>query len=608
MKTDKARELGLIDFLGKIKNDADNVRQPYLVEAEEQMAFYMNYAHQPLPPGLEWMSGELLADSFMLIESWLPSTAGTVLGGRSFIVNSNDLLGESVQLALQKLLEVLRRRSEFDLKTVNAMRMLGICGHQFQKNIWLTQWGERMVPIFSDPQMDANGQPVGPKMMVGHEQRRHKVFNGPFTTYPDLRNVWKSTGTDFMGRPLAWIEQLPMNLDFMREANREYRAETGVDLYKNLDELDYGSGGKRWSSNWNNGFTVQPNRALTTDNSFTALVSGMSDDQLAGSGSVLIDQNWVHVPFDMYRYGDTQYRLIVTCNGHVLRDVPAPTPDMRGPYRDVKLIEVAGEPYGRSPLRWAIGEIEQRSELRNLRLAEAWLNIMKVHVANKNADFDQNDFVTTPGAVWFYNATDMRPQDAISELKRTPVLPDAWREDQFMEQHIDRVVGSTPHMQGEGLGSRATMGEAILTDQRAGSRNDLLGRMVAWQAERGAMMDYLDLFRTFADEPVKIQISGEDGDIPVDVLAEDMDFGFSVDVNAQDFGLMNAQQLQALQSAIGMFFQMPETAVQLDPRKVVGEFLHRTGAPDVRRPRAEADAMLQGMAQQQAAMAQQSAA
>jgi len=48
--------------------------------------------------------------------------------------------------------------------------------------------------------------------------------------------------------------------------------------------------------------------------------------------------------------------------------------------------------------------------------------------------------------------------------------------------------------------------------------------------------------------------------------------------------------------------QNPEYAVQLDPREVVQEVLDLTGATDVRRPQAEAEAIMeQMMAQQQAA-------
>jgi len=596
----------LLDFVGTIKHDADQVRNPYLRESEEQLSFYMNYVEQPLPPGLEWMSGELLADSFMLIESWLPSTAASVLGGRSFVVNSYDVMGERVQMALQKLLEVMRRNSEFDIRTINAMRMLGITGHAFQKNIWVTQWGERMAPVFSDPQLDAEGNPVGPRMIVDHETRRVKVYDAPLTFYPSLQEVWKSPAVDAFGKPLHWIERMPQNLDWMRQVNDDYREETGTDFYKHLDELSYGDRGGEWDTADNRGFSPKPHAAISDDTTNTSWASGLSDEQLAGSYSVMIDHNWVQVPERIKSYDDTQGRLVVTCNGKILRDVPAPSPNHRSPIRDIKLIEVANEPYGRSPLRWVIGEVEARSELRNVRLAEAWLNVMKVHVANRNANFDQNDLVTTPGAVWMYDNDQMRPQDAITELKRTPQLPDIWREDAFMEQHIDRVMGSTPHMQGEGLGSRATLGEAYLTDQRAGSRNDLMGRMVAYSAERSAMMDYLDLFRTFAEDPVRIQMDGEEGTIPVDIMAEDMDFEFSIDINADDFGLLNMQMLQALQQGLGLFWQNPETAMQLDPRKVVSEYAHRAGMGDVLRPKQEAEAILEGMAQaqQQAATAE----
>ena len=588
-KTDQARDLNLLDYFGRVRADADDVRSEYLVEAEENLAFYMNYVNQPLPPGLEWMNSELLSDCFILAESVLPALANGALGNSKTRIRSNNLIGRNAS------------SSALDFKTADAFRMLVIQGHLWQKNFYLIQYGERLVPVFSNPRLDAEGQPVEVARRTGEEIRRHKVYDGPYTQYPHLQNVWASPQVDWQGTPLVVIEQMPMNLDYMREFNKQYHADTGERFYRNLDEIAGNHSEQSYSTAQNRGFTPTPSGAISSRSSNAALASGMSDTSLVGSGTVMIEQNWGYVPRSVYEYDDTQYRLVITCQGKVLRDVKAPTPDLRSPYRPIKMINVADEPYGRSPMRWIINEVQMRSEMRNLRLAETWLNILKPQVARRDANWDQNDGLAVPGSVWMYDGP-YNPNEVIGELKRSPVLQDVWREDSFAEQHMERAMSSTPHMQGQGLGQRATGMEAVLTDRRAGGRIDLTARLVSWQSERGALYDYLDLYRTFNEEPMIVQISGEDGAIPVQVLAEEIDFDVDIDIETEDFGPLTQNKLNAFQQSIGMFMQNPEYAVQLDPREVVQEVLDLTGATDVRRPQAEAEAIMeQMMAQQQAA-------
>ena len=609
MRTDQATDHALLEFFQQIEADAEQIRSPFLSERDECMAFYMNYVSQPIPDGLEWMSPEMLADAFMLVESWLPGTVGTTLGGSSFVVNSDTMQGYQVQQAIERSIRQMRRKSEFDLRTVDAMRMLGIGGHLHQKNVWVEAYGDKRTAVFSDPTFDANGQQVSAGNLVDFRYEKGKTFAGPMTFYPDPQNVWKSAATDVTGRPLAYVERMEMNLDHMVQFDKSYREETGEPFYRNLDKLSAFRGRKDvWDGSVNRGFGKLNNAGYSGKTRMTdrELTSGLSEEILGGTDAVFIKHGWARVPERIKRYNDTQYRLVVYGPGPViLRDVPAPSSDLRAPMREIFLMRVGNEPYGRSPLRWTLGEVEQRSQMRTLRLAESWLNIVKPRVANRNANWDHNDFINKPGAIWFYDHDTLTPQQAIGDLPRSPMLPEVYREDALMENHINRVFGSTPSMQGEGLGSRATKFEAQLVDVRAGSRSDLTGRMVAWQAERGAMKDYFDLFRTFGEDPIMVQVDGEQGSIPVKVLAQEIDFGVDIDINAEEFGMMNEQILAGMVQALGLFYSVPELASQLDPRKVVSRYMHRTGVDDIMRSRDEADQMMQ---MQMMAQAQQASA
>jgi hypothetical protein len=566
------------------------------------LSFYMNQRSMPLPQGLEWMSGDLLADSFLLVESLVPSIAQSIFGGKSVSINAYTLAGSQVNKALDKGLYRLRRRANFEYNSIAAMRMACILGHQMQKNIWVTEWGHKRIPIISNPRRNAYGEVV-PGRVVDHELRRVKVFDGPRTFYPDNEKVWKSPETDMMGRPLVVIEEVTLDLDYMISVNDEYETEYGEPFYRNLQMLkdDHHSFLARSNSpGANAGFPMADRRRSATEQ---AAWQGRSN--LEGSNVVTMKWGYARVPEHVRDYRDQpQERLVVfTADGLILRDVPSPTYNMTSPFRDIKFMQVANEPYGRSPLYWALSEVEQRSELRNLRLAEAWLNIFQTRVMNRNANFDQNDNGIIPGGIMMYDADEsVLPKDVVGNLPRQPILQEIYREDAIADDHINRVMGSTPNMQGEGLGSRATLGEARLVDARAGGRVDLIGRQLAHSFELGAGEDYLGMFAAFSDDPLEVQIDGEEASFPVQIFAEEIDFEYDVEINAGEWGILNGQSLGALREAFGLVMANPEAVFEVDTRAAISAFQHRTGMDNILKPRQQAEN--ERMAAQQMQMAQ----
>jgi hypothetical protein len=207
LRTQTADELAVVQWFLKQEHDADVMRNPYLEDQEMLLSFYMNHRQQPLPHGLEWMSGDLLADTFLLVESVIPGVAQSAFGGKSVSVNAYTLAGTQVNKALDKGLYRLRRRAQFEMNAIPSVRMASIGGHQIQENIWVTEWGHKRIPILSNPRRNAFGEIV-PGAVVDHDIRPVKVFNGPRTYYPDTAKVWKSPACDMLGNPLVWIKEI----------------------------------------------------------------------------------------------------------------------------------------------------------------------------------------------------------------------------------------------------------------------------------------------------------------------------------------------------------------------------------------------------------------
>ena len=593
LRSDSANDLAVIEWMLAEKDSADILRQPYLDLQQELLSFYMNYRKQPLPQGLEWMSGDLLADSFMLVESMLPSIAGNVLDGKSVTVNAYTMAGTQINMALDKALYRLRRVAAFEKTTIPSIRMAGIFGHQFQKNIWVTEWGNRRFPIFSNPQYNAHGEKISSGRLVDYEHRVVKKFDGPRTYYPDTARVWKSAATNALGDALFWCEEVTNNLDYMHMVNDDYKAVHGEPFYDNLDTFTHGGDVTQLSRSphytGNAGYNVSSRQRTATEQA-----SGLSTIHLEGHNAVVMYQGYATVPKhirDYSRMGEPQERLVVfTPDGVKLRDVPMPTWNMSAPLHDIMFMQVANEPFGRTPLWWTLGETEQRSENRNLRLAEAKLNIFQTRIANRNANFDQNDFVNQPGGVWMYDHDTLTPQQAITALPRQPVMQEIYREDALAEDHMNRVFGSTPNMQGSGLGSRATLGEAQLVDSRAGGRADLISKQLAWQYELNAGRDYLGMFAAFSEEPLEVQVDGEEASFPVQIFSDEIDFDYDVEINAGEYGVMNGQSLMALREAFGLIMANPDTMHEIDPRKGISAYQHRSGMDNILRPQVEAQA------------------
>lgn len=578
----------LFDLWRARKIQSDGLRKFYEPEWRESISFYMNMLGMEMPAGAEWMRGELLPEFYIAVETVLPQLITRLYENpRSFSIEAPALTGTRTQRMIEKGVRQQRDRAQFVQRSIPHIRTGLIQGHMVIKNYWLREVGQRMVPVFGNPKLNEQGELI-PGDLLEHQIVDVMDYDGPWTDFCDLHKVWKSPATDWQGRPLWLLEEIPYDVDYMRYMQRRFQQTTGENLYneKALDSL-FASQSFRSQGERGTGAPTGMVSVDAWDRSTASASSGISDQALAGTNSVRLMQCWGYVPpkgAGGRGYDDTQWRMqLFTPDGLLLRDEPSPTPDLKPPHRDIFFGRVGHEPYGRSPMRWTMTEIEQMSELRNLRLAEVWINILGTYIAARGVDWDEGDLIKYPGGVWMYDdPLNRTPDQVIQRLQKNVVLPEAYHEVADMADRIQRTSSADLNSQGMAYGGRTPATEIVNISQKHGARIDLAGALLAWQFEQVTMQDYFELDKVYLERPITVELDNETGQ-KVTITAQDLDFDAHISVDAGTFGSMNAMQLDALTKGLGMVMSDPEAAMHLDKRQVIEELFYRLGSQNINR-------------------------
>lgn len=582
--TDSVRAHRMFDLWMARKTEAEQVRQFYSPYWDEAIDFFMNYPTMEMPPGAEWMHATLLPEFFSATEGLVAQYARHVFDNpRSFSVEAPTLQGRGVQRQVEAMLRAQRRASSFVERSMYAVRMGFIQGHIIQKNTFLRQMETKWLPLWSNPQIAADGSEIPPRIL-GHEPILDYCHNGPWTDYPDLQRIWKSPATDWKGQPLWWIESLPYDISLMHEQNRNFYEHTGEHLYRQaaLKNLTSAHSFARVKASAGAAASFAPPRPSMDmwERSTTSTASGAADNTLSGADTADLVQCWGYVPrtdAGGHTYDDTQYRVqLFTPAGELLRDEP----QMYTPYNDVFFIRMGQEPYGRTPMQWTINDIEQMSEIRNLSLAETWINILGGFIADRSVDWDQADLIKTPGFVWFYDGDGRPPSQVLEQVKKQAVMPDAYHAVNDGHNRVQRISGATQNAQGGAYGARTSAFEAHNIQQQAGGRTFLQAGLLAWQLEQRAMQSYYKLDQLFLEEGAVVQLEGEP-EATRRIFGHDLDFDIDIYVDAHTFGSLDSIALEGLSRGLGMFMADPEARAHLDIREAMDEFFYRFGSPRV---------------------------
>jgi hypothetical protein len=90
---------------------------------------------------------------------------------------------------------------------------------------------------------------------------------------------------------------------------------------------------------------------------------------------------WVPKEARLGELPEIEWRLQVIANArYVLRDIPAPTPDLRPPYFPIKSVVIPKRLYGASVLEYIGPLCDQQSRVANMRLDEVYLGVWQQYL------------------------------------------------------------------------------------------------------------------------------------------------------------------------------------------------------------------------------------
>ncbi len=572
-------------YLAAEEAKSQEIKQHYQWIWDECIQWYMNLVRTNLPPGAEWMRGDMIADAMKFVESVLPTWVLRVIGRPDhFRVEAPTATGDEYVDGVYAYLKQSLRRQNFVWRTVPSFRMAFIQGHVESKTVWHREWGEELIPIMGDELRDANGELIQ-RAEPSYETRDKLTFNGPWTSYPDLHKLWKSPQKDVMGRHIWMQELMTLNLDWMVAMNDRFK-KRGQTLYKSLNKLqttisarpsNSSSGMRQMSIPWGFGVGAQDNRSTT------ARISGIGEETLHGDNAIPVKQWWGPVPKRVKNYsGQTQNRLILRTDmgdpdsgALILRDVPAPTPDHKHPYRPGPVQQIGDEPYGRSPLMWVGPEIETRSELRNNLLAESYMRIFGIRHVDGSADLDENRMYQFPGATWIWPNPDRRDlRQMVVHEQRPPMDSSAFVVQQDMERHSRETFGVDEQHFGEGLGARTTRFEANLVAQKSGGRAELMTLMMSYGVEKVVLEQSFDLAKTFLTDDEVVALEDEFG-TPVIIRGNELQHNIHIVMEPDD--TVDTLRSQQIMEMLERLANIPEAAVAIRWTPLAREIVRRSG-------------------------------
>lgn len=572
----------------RVNNEGEQQKLPYKRLWDDADAFYVGQKQLVNPPGADFVRRDLTSDLFETFESVLPAYFANVIENpRSVTFESPGAPDPGYKYAVQAKVDQDRRISRFKERLMPFARRGGIHGHFFHKSFWMTTVGERRIPVVGGARNGTDGEPLDKKQQKSFKQE--VTHDGPWTEFPDVRRTWKSAQFDERGRYLWIVEEVDANLDYLEHINRVYKQVAGRNVYENLRKLrdttisfSESMTGSGLTSSVGRG----PNSAQATTSSSASFTTGVRDGELAGSGAIRLRQCWGWFPpasAGGITYSDTQWRLqVIAPGGVLLRDEPCPTPDLRPPHRDVRFVQIGDEPYGRSPVQWAVGEVQTASELRNLRLAEAWFNVLSTRVARKDAGWDWRSMQQAPNAVWLYDPEDqdLAPEQAIGIMPRVPIMQQSYTEVAVAEDKIKRIMSSDQNRQGEAFGARTSAFETQKIDQKSGGRIRLMAIEIARQLDKVNAEDYFALNQAYMQREQWVRLNEIHGG--EDVKINPGDFRYGVDIYADDgeFNSLDQMAAQAEVTAMQAFIQLPGVLERIKGPEMYLDYLHRTGHPN----------------------------
>ena len=531
-----------------------------------------------------------IPDAFRMIETLVPhAIRGMFRSNDWFTVESPSAPPDHYAKLVKSLLLHGWRKADGYRKTVEGVKMGSILGHFIPKVHWNVELGEKQVLDFG-LELGPDGEPIVNRRRVTVPDVRH---NGPQISLPDLMNVWQ----DPSGKEQWFIERIDASVSSLKQDHIAFDKK----LYKNLNQLaDAKAMSKALRGRGGYGDNERP--------SLKDRVEGISDYLSQDADHVELWQCWGRVPEDVKKYDDTQWRLQVVADGTVLlRDERAPTPDHRPPYINVQSIPIPGQIYGDSVLTYTEDLINQRSEIENMRMHEVKQQIFGTHAVHADAQIDGKMFKEPGGYLKIRPPFGQRLADVFQNIPRHPILNEAYAESAAKERQMLDASGATEPFQGSFAagGSHRTASEFEGTVSLGSARVELATLWMDESFKKPLLQRMFRFYQARLDDPQMIALAGNPH-VSGEVDLNDLEWDVDIYVDSGLFGSMNATTMQNLNQFISTAYASPETAIWIDPRKLMGVISHRlgvTGMDDVMRSSEDVEAIQQQQFEQQAMLA-----
>lgn len=538
--------------------------------------WYRNYVVPLDDPADWWRSNEQIPTVFKIIETLLPRyVTGMFDSPDWFTVEARSPFGEEYERKCFELLKTTLEEMKVFPEMTEALRYALVMGHAWGKVLWKSEIIKRQRLIYQDVDTGVIDETTGQRQTaqaVMADIVEELVYDNPTFEWRTLDIVFP----DPSGRGRWYIEDIDTTLADIQETQRhegiydeealhalEARLMLAPIPDANIDSIGTASVGT--AGVYVTEYQREPDM---TEGIPQYIVNPMRE----GRGCKLW-QCWGYVDPEYRGEDGCEWRLIVIADGqYILRDVPAPTPDMKPPYFPIKSIPVPKILYGESIIHYIGPMADQQSRIANMRLDEIFLNIWQTFLAKANAIPTDNQLITMPGAVVPVNLdANQSLKDVFEPVPRRPVFTESWTEDQYRQTQAEHAAAATDITQGvEATGGGGTATEAQLRVQQGNARHLLQVMWNDYTVKRELLERVWRWLQMRMTQPRVIKEVGE----PIDL--RHIQYPIDINVGGGLFALSKQARLQMDQELVQLL-NIPQFAAVAKPDEIFRQLLMDRG-------------------------------
>lgn len=484
----------------------DGFEQRIGPDARRYWSLYRAFDEAPLPgPNQEWRDRTVIPEAFKVIETRVPRLVlglwgkpeSTAVEGRGF---RDEQYEEMIRVLLQATLDEIGRggatSENFQKRMMDAERYKQIMGHVWYRVTWKhdLDWLRTKVPIILDEQ--------GRVQEWEEIELLETIFDGVDIQWLPLDSL--AVDLAGQGNNRRWaIERVWTSLEALKRENEKFKEETGEDLYKNLEMI-----------NWHQASPTVTRESYEEPRDTEHWP--LTDDQITddpGETKLELWLCWDNVYGTLTKYVN---RSIQIAHG------VAPTPDRRDPYVGAPAVPVPGRIYGDSILHWVGPLITYQTKIARARADEVLLNVWQQYLYREGSLRQSQWFWRPGGAMAVEQSNPDKPVDHdVKLLQRRPVFQEAFSEEGYRQQQTEATAGADALSQGIEATSKSRDVTATETSQRVlqGAtryQTEILYNEVT--VKKPILQKVFDLLRANLTQPKMIRILDDQEDfLPIDL-------------------------------------------------------------------------------------------